>query len=620
MPTHFKLRRAFVLKRLLPTGVLFVLCYVVLRMNGVLYKPTSSMMLENILKQSPGRESLFISPFSRFIPRSKLSKLLAQHESVDKWANMTLSEQCHFYFATTYKDSTKWTNDHIRVFYNDDDLDNAILSMAVERMRVFDKCFIKGGLSLESVLGDIDMADFQHRMFPFLRNFSNFGELWPEILHLNTGEHIPRFSNPANLEKDSKFAYTNSQSFWQNWARFSSGRGLVMTLGERHKDIFLRLLRVLDHNGNRLPIQIIQKGPELSNEFIDSVSNFLKSSQQQVYIVDCSSLLNPAYLEEALTYFVNKWLAVVFNTFEEVITLDADVVPFVPLESFFENHNYKESGSLMYKDRNMLNEHTFDYCIDMFNSLEPSREASVLMGHSMIINATSVVPSSRTFQNEQEKVYYRFFYDKILHNVDSGLVVLNKKKKLSSLVLSFILNLDAKVKRCVYGDKEIFWLGQLIAGESYSIEPRDGGALGPITPLSLEDEGVKGYAICSTQIAHGDENNTLLWTNGGLKTCKIAEAAALDYQRLPEYFGAKYDSEDQLQEAYSQPLKMDGLITPDIFVKPWIRKDECQGSMYCAPLVESNADAAREGDSFVRFDQELSKQLNEISGVWNQES
>ncbi|CAI5169063.1 AVN_HP_G0119660.mRNA.1.CDS.1 [Saccharomyces cerevisiae] len=40
-----------------------------------------------------------------------------------------------------------------------------------------------------------------------------------------------------------------------------------------------------------------------------------------------------------------------------------------------------------------------------------------------------------------------------------------------------MLNLDGKLQRCVYGDKEIFWLGQLYAGQDYSINPVDGSII-----------------------------------------------------------------------------------------------------------------------------------------------
>lgn len=74
-----------------------------------------------------------------------------------------------------------------------------------------------------------------------------------------------------------------------------------------------------------------------------------------------------------------------FNTFEEYILLDADVVPFVGSDYFFDSPSYRERGILLFKDRVMENEQTFQYCIEMLNEVEPSAQERRFIGSRLVL-------------------------------------------------------------------------------------------------------------------------------------------------------------------------------------------------------------------------------------------
>ncbi|CUS21922.1 LAQU0S04e03928g1_1 [Lachancea quebecensis] len=568
-------------------------------------------------RESSQRAALKDSPFSDFSrPWWRLS--LARKDWRE-FKSQTLQEKCRHYFDTVYSKDSQWTNDAVRIFFNDEDVDNAKISNIVERVRVFDDCFISGGLSLDQVIPQKrDVMGFHHRMFPFLKDFRKPEELWPTIIDLNTRRELRKGIIPHySAHSSDAFKMDNSKSFWYNWNAFSTGRGLVFSLGERHLDPFIRLLKVLDRLGNKLPIQIVQRDNELSEQFLNALSSFLQKSHQKVYFVNCGAFLESLY-EAQMTFFVNKWTASIFNTFSEAILMDADVIPFIPPEEFFDDEQFSRSGLMLYKDRDMPQETTFDYCIRAFHHLMPSAEATILMNHTMKVNGSVVQQDTTIFSNEEERIYHRFFYNKTLHNVDSGLVVLRKPEKLSGLLISLFMNLDPRLSRCIYGDKELFWLGQLFSGRDYTIDPIDGSVVGSLVTKQLEDVGKKQYEICATQMSHSSQDNRLLWTNGGLKKCKTPGAAHMDFEQSPSYFESRYSSEEDLQEIYDQALSLEALIVPDIKIHPWVKVRECLEYTYCASLSTEDTQSIVSNGAIVIFDERSSRDFNNISSVWNQ--
>ncbi|SCU91490.1 LAMI_0E06106g1_1 [Lachancea mirantina] len=557
-----------------------------------------------------GQRSESYSPFYRTLAGRAFGDLFVRNPfDLAQWHNWSLQEKCHFYFDTTYRINSEWSNDMVRYYFGNPGLDNAVVSLLGERMRMYRDCFIDAALDLTKVLADRDVTDFDHRMFPFLKRATDVRDLRPQVTHLNSGAEVDFCQNFAASE--------NQASFWSSWAACSSGSGIALTLGQRHVNLFGKLLRVLQHLGNTLPIQIVQKGAELSTDTIDQISQLAVSSGQQVYLVDCAPILADNYQTSDINAFVNKWLAATFNTFEEVVLLDADVVPFLEPSEFLAEPNYRRTGAAFYKDRTILSEHTFPYCIEMFDGLEPSLEEKYLMNHTTKINKETVPRGKLNVESEEERLFQRFTYDIVLHGVDSGLVVLKKRDKMATLLLSFLMNLDKKVQRCVYGDKELFWLAQIYMGEDFVLYPTAGCAIGEIEKKKLEN-GQEEYRICSTQMAHS-ENGRLLWTNGGLATCKIRKAAEQDFETSPEYFRTHYHDIKTLDDIYSRPLIINGIIVPDVFERPWTQKEECKRYTYCASALKRPDGIFSPNAEVELLDGVVLKELNSISHLWNSE-
>lgn len=268
----------------------------------------------------------------------------------------------------------------------------------------------------------------------------------------------------------------------------------------------------------------------------------------------------------------------------------------------------------MYQDRTMPEEYTFQYCTEMLAYMNPSKQERDLLGSSLFIDSLH----TGSIVSTEAKVYQNFFNDLRLHHVDSGLVIINKLKKLNGLLMSFLLHLDGKMQRCVYGDKEIFWLGELFAGEDYTIDPFEGGIVGSIGEYTDDQTLSKKAYICATQIAHSNADNRLVWTNGGLRTCKISNSAEHDFIKDESYYTDRYKTIENLEGIYNSPITIEGFISPDPFLSPWKQINECSNYMYCAFVTEDTSGAEITNGKIIRFDDDEKNIYNYISRIWNE--
>lgn len=528
-------------------------------------------------------------------------------------------KKCQMLISTMYYSDPQWNNTDIVKYYSNDNVDNTLLGLLGERMRIYDFCFLKGGLNTLDVFnsdafetGNIDAWDYQSRMFPFLNSKfeKDSKQMWPKIRDLSTDDHLMVTSNPPNI--DISFNDFNS-NFWANWLKYSNAKGIVTTMTAYDVTIFKKQLQVFQKLNNTLPVQLVTTGRELSEDTIDEIANISKALNQRVIVVDCSPILDDEFSGTHIVNFLNKWIAVIMNTFEEAIFIDVDAVPFQATETFFNITDYKSSGIYMYQDRNLEDERTFQYCIDMLGYMEPSLQEKELLETKLFIdkNYHDVIVSA------EAKVYQNFFKKHQLHHVESGLIVFNKKKKLNGLLMSFMMHLDAKMRMCVYGDKEIFWLGELFAGEDYSIDPVEGGLVG-VLGENILDENLKKSHICAAQIAHCDLENNLVWTNGGLKTCKIENSAEMDFESSEDYYKNRYSTVENLRKIYDSPLVIQAMIVPDTLVSPWMQISECSRYMYCAFVTQGSQNTKLDTGKVVRFNEEQLHIYNSIVAAWSE--
>ncbi|CCK71164.1 alpha-mannosyltransferase KNAG_0G01060 [Huiozyma naganishii CBS 8797] len=595
-----------------------------------LAKPISTFHLTKkmlrVLKTGAGRHygTGFLKFFGHKAHNKGKKNTHLNHQMTHVWRGLSRRQQCAHLINGLYYNSL-WTNEDIMRNYENEGLGRMVFQMMAERLRVYDYCFLQESEDLNVVFAtepllssEYTVEDFNVRMFPFLQ-FSDDKLMWPDVIDVSEGVVLP----PPNIE-DMSIRDFNA-NFWANWAQYSEGKGIVLTMRESDSGMFYKQLNTFKELGNKLPIQVVTTGKEATNKFVETLGKLAKKTEQKIYLVDVSKLLKPDFVQDKIINFLNKWIATIFNTFEEEVFIDVDAISYVPMQDYFQTENYKDTGILMFRDRTLLQENTFKRCTDLLIEAEPTKEEVRLIGSrqmfdSLWLKKNDDVPDKELMSTEAE--VYRNFYERLkLHHVDSGLIAIHKKYKLTGVLMSFFFNLDARLSSCVYGDKELFWLGQLVAGERFAINQMEGGILGAVSEeVVTEDDGKSkkvNYNICSTQIAHIDENNKLLWSNGGLRTCKFLNSAGSDFQSNEEYFASRYGDAETLQRVYDSPLPIDGVIIPDAQRDPWIQIKECANYVYCA-FARTDSSGKLIGDGYLAtFEDADRREYNEISKIWN---
>lgn len=525
-----------------------------------------------------------------------------------------------------------------------DQTDSIPLPISVEALRIYNHCLIDSSNSGKSDNLDdnrnlINMANikkffnyktynkdkqiFLEDIFPndpvkikkvnkFIFPYINFGKdelLWPHIIKLNDININGANANMNAIKfKSLKMNMDTSRfnnNFWSFWLSKSYGKGIIMTMSNDDIDNMLsKLLRVLQYNSNKMPIQIVTTGYEFNDTTILKLAKLARRYEQDVKLIDCSPILNKSFVRANITGFLNKWVSTLFNTFDKFILIDVDTVPFVDMNSFFQIKEFRQTGIYVYKDREIYHEHAPIGCINSLLELKPSKFEKYLNNVNtkfdlFDVNEKSVSAISSTIMDTTQKneeandnmelqIFNNFFKETNIHQVDSGLVVIDGKRQFKSLTMAFQIHLSGKFTDCIHGDKEFFWLGPLLAGSDYSIDPINAGIIGNKYIEQNKETGVKMMGICSTQIAHINKDRKLLWTNGGLQTCKFNKAAIKDFEINKDYFTNRYQDVNNLQKIYDSPLNIDSIIVPNPKRIPWMQTRECNQYRFCAYFEMNN--------------------------------
>ncbi|ODV95593.1 hypothetical protein PACTADRAFT_50293 [Pachysolen tannophilus NRRL Y-2460] len=414
---------------------------------------------------------------------------------------------------------------------------------SVTSIRIFGKCYLQNDLSTKKC------TNMEERLFPFLSLKLPTFTRW-------TGEEIvndiPIMSQYIDTQQpiDPNIEFNAQKScFLQNYQNKMNGKGIAISMGDQLLEEALNLMRVLRYHRNQLPIQFVHKG-DLSNEVVASLINAARNdiiignykidhSPQEIWFVDAIECFPGNYRDKFITYF-NKWLAILFNSFEEVVLMDTDAVPYVPITDFFELEGYKKNGAYFFRDReNFEKIHTGDTAL--YLKLMPS-----------IYETLSFKINQVTDYTLEKNI---FFKENIRHVMESGVVLMNKKRHLTGLLTAMSLQFWFPTAAPSYGDKELYWLGFSIAGdEDYTFNVNPCGNVGKADTHTYKIANqIKGI-----QPAHvSPDNHTLLWTNSGVRNCK-KNTWEEDWEAVKEEF----KTVDDLKNFYLSPIEIEAVIIP----------------------------------------------------------
>ncbi|KAI5958746.1 MNN13 [Candida pseudojiufengensis] len=426
---------------------------------------------------------------------------------------------------------------------------------------------------------------FQHRMYPWLSFEHPVFERWtgqilnhpPNFKKIMKDKNQPPPINNYKLIKDKNL----DSNFFKDFKNQCNGKGIVLSVADKHVNYVVNLIHLLRALNNKLPIQIVyfndlnddtkkkivtaarENYSHLPNSFAKVSNLFPKDyldkknkglTKQEIWFVNTANVINDNY-KNKFHGFANKLLATLFNSFNEFMLLDADTVMMQPPEFFFQLKGYLNTGSFFFKDRGVLQRRSKED-IEFFKNLSPSTIDSIIFDIPNITNHT-------LNQN---------FFKGLHHQMESGLVLINKPIHFNSILMINHLNLIHTITNKVYGDKELFWLGFAINGdENYHFSKFNAASIGSLTPMGerLKPDKTKHHSkeLCSPHPGHINEEDehSLLWMNSGFRYCH--QAPKIDFEKESKKGGRLKFLKNEpsvFKDYYFNPLKIRNAIIPPL--------------------------------------------------------
>lgn len=438
------------------------------------------------------------------------------------------------------------------------------------------------------------MRDLEAKVYPWLEGVS------PKVVDVKLGKI-------RHLQVDQRHTWLSG------WRRKLSGRGLVLTISDEHVEDSVRLVALLHKLGNTLPIQIIHHSDQLLDENIDLLRKAAVKYEQSISMVDVTRSVNPAYLQK-FKGFGNKILATLFNTFSEMILVDADTVFVEPPQSFFNLNRYRQLGTLFFKDRANA-EFRLAGDIPWFRHLFPTQMDTAMFNIPQVSNHTTQL---------------MFFTDRFMHYMESGVVLIDRTVHYEQPLVMAVMNWFYAMKLRVYGDKELFWLSLSVMGdENYQFNNHHAAAVGQLTPpLELPPQAT-AKEICLNHPGHiSDEDDRLLWFNSGFRHCGMLAMVDFDtefkaklrytkFQKVAD-FRTFFESKLDIVNAIIPPYKQ--LIAPNDKGEPhkaWIHmKAYCHQYTWCGYNVIGGSDNPDHHGRIITFSDDDRKRFSDLGDAW----
>lgn len=423
-----------------------------------------------------------------------------QYSQINQYSNkihsIPLQTKCYDYFKLL-----KQSEFNFNVKLGDEfNHENVNMIKHLKSIVIYNNCFIENEIP---PLIDEDSNLLEEEIYPFLSFKYPIFEHWDGEIY--------------EISKPNK-----GESFLVNFKNHIKGDGIVISISDDFIDEVSQLIKNLRILGNELPIQLMyrndlnKKNKQLILDLARGEINHLKNikfevssnkfysktfPKQDIWFVNIHQSISTKYENEFQRYF-QKELAYLFNTFENMILMDADVVLFKPPFELFKSKPFIKTGTLFFKDRN-TNMRMSDRYVNFIKNSSPTPFDSILYD----------LKQSNLETNE-------YLNERYFHYQESGIVVVNRKIHLTSVLLTPYLSQFQSTFIASWGDKEHFFLGFLLNGDSlFEFNTHWAGVVGK----EMEEEDfLNSPRLCSTHPAHFDqEDNSLIWMNSGFKTCPL---------------------------------------------------------------------------------------------------
>ncbi|KAL6449559.1 MNN12 putative alpha-1 [Candida maltosa Xu316] len=492
----------------------------------------------------------------------------------------------------------------------------------------------------------LESSVLEHRVYPWLSFELPVYERWTGRIQYNPPIMADYIKDGSQKKKSTTDSSSSSSSFFLNKLKQkSNGKGLVLSIGDSHVDDTVRLIHLLRALNNKLPIQIVyydNLSKDTKNKIVTAATDLMTTvpksfenvaryfpedyltnglPKQEVWFINTYNAIHADFRQKFKKYS-NKFLATLFNSFDEFILIDADTVLMQSPEYFFNLPGYIETGTFFYKDRTTYETRPISDA-KFFEKLGPSIIDSVMFNIPIMTQYTLDKP----------------FFKGLFHYMESGLVVLNRNIHYNSILMMLQLNFYTTVNGRIHGDKEIFWLAMAINGdENYTFNEHFAASVGKITPQleRAKPDGTehKSEEICSPHPGHvSSYDDALVWFNSGFHYC--GQLDAVDYAKEFSHKSRlkHIQSLEAFETFYRNPLQIEAAIIPPMDLnihavnaedepsKGWFMdKRYCNGYCWCGySIIGGNTKEGKNNElvgKVVHFDDKAIELFKYYGDVW----
>jgi len=241
-------------------------------------------------------------------------------------------------------------------------------------------------------------------------------------------------------------------------------RGIVIACPNKYQTICLENIQSLRHTHHcNLPIEIWEIGNEIDKD--------IKQKMEMISLVSFKNVNDYCDNPDHWRGFQVKVFALYHSEFDEAILCDADVTFLKNPEIMYDDVHYQQTGAYFFKD---LEQWTFCYLSDWntckFHNLDFFNNRKRFI--------QSVIPT----KTDKFPAEWSYIYDNDIPSEpvkealqESGVVYLNKNRQKESLHHIFELNKNhEETYKYVWGDKETFWIGCVMADKAFYFNPESG--------------------------------------------------------------------------------------------------------------------------------------------------
>ncbi|KAM3472269.1 hypothetical protein MY5147_005397 [Beauveria neobassiana] len=306
------------------------------------------------------------------------------------------------------------------------------------------------------------------------------------------------------------------------------GRGIVVTAGNAQVPHLKTLVHSLRDVGCTLPIEVM---------YVDD-QDLDVDVQAELAALDGVTTQEIAPMVDDKGWKLAGWAvkayAILYSSYHEAIFIDADSFFFKDPATLFEDEGYQRTGALFFKDRVLWREWKQDWLKKMLPK-----------------PISTKVLASRYWKGESG------------HMQESGVVVVDKWRHFIAMLIVCRMNGPERegnyeqgtvgVYDMVYGDKETFWLGwELVGDTDYAFHRGRVAVMGVAEEAEAEQppaEELKrsgaatepnkqlpvAYTVCAPQLLHLAVDGSPLWFNGGLLENKFVDKKEWEFGNFREF-------------------------------------------------------------------------------------